>query len=608
MREWIRLLKYARRYWFLLIISVILMAVFGAMTAARVLLIKVVLGRVLRPGFDAVPEPLFKIPVVNYQIYLESFFPQSIHNILTIVGIAIVVVFALRGICDYLGDYLTNFVGFSAVTDLRNEVFEKVLRHGAAFFEATSTGRLMSSVMNDIDKIQVASSDMFADLLRQIFSAFGLLLVIFGTDWRLALFSLTLFPFVLLPTARLGKRIRRTSRKTQDAVGDLNQVLQEAIAGHQVVKAFGAEKYEGRRFRAAGDRLLRANLRYVLIQGIPSPFIEMMGALTFIGLLWFGREEIKNHSLEPEAFMSFLAALLFLYEPVKRITNLHNIFQQALGASEKVFAYLDQPEEIEDKAGARTLDGFHDRVAFEHVSFRYPGSSGMQLQSVSLEIPAGEVVALVGSSGAGKTTLAGLVPRFRDAVSGTVRIDGIDVRDLRLGSLRDKISVVAQETFLFNDTVANNIAYGMEKYDRARLIEASQAALAHEFIEKLPQGYETVIGDRGVKLSGGQRQRLAIARAILKNSPILILDEATSHLDTESEMLVQKALANLMAGRTVIVIAHRISTIRRADKIVVLDRGRIVEIGTHEELIHHGGIYHRLHELQYLDVDAGVDA
>jgi ATP-binding cassette, subfamily B, bacterial MsbA len=607
MSEWIRLLKYARRYWFLLIVSVVLMAVFGAMTAARVLLIKVV-GRVLQPGLDATPESLFEIPVIHYQIYLENYFPKSIHNIFTIFAITVFVVFALRGICDYLGDYLTNFVGFSAVTDLRNEVFEKVLRHGAAFFEATSTGRLMSSVMNDIDKIQVASSDMLADLLRQIFSALGLLIVVFGTDWRLALFSLTLFPFVLLPTARLGKRIRRTSRRTQDAAGDMNQVLQEAIAGHQVVKAFGAETYEGRRFHAAGARLLRANLRYVLIQGIPSPFIELMGALTFIGLLWFGRLEIKNHVLDPKAFVTFLAALVFLYEPVKRITNLYNIFQQALGASEKVFAYLDQPEEIEDKPGARALEKFTDRVEFDNVAFRYPSASGMQLHGISLQIPAGEVVALVGPSGAGKTTLASLVPRFRDAISGAVRIDGIDVRELRLASLRDKISIVAQETFLFNDTVANNIAYGMEKYDRARLIEASEAALAHEFIEKLPQGYETVIGDRGVKLSGGQRQRLAIARAILKNAPILILDEATSHLDTESEMLVQKALANLMTGRTVIVIAHRISTIRRADKIVVLDRGHIVEIGTHEELIHHGGIYHRLHELQYLDVDAGVDA
>jgi len=607
MREAIRLLGYARRYWFLLIISVILMAVFGAMTAARVLLIKVVLGRVLRPALDGVPEPLFEVKFLHKAIYLEQFFPHSIHNIFTMVWIAILVVFATRGLCDYLGDYLTNFVGFSAVTDLRNQVFDKVLRHGAAFFEATSTGRLMSSIMNDIDKIQVASSDMFADLLRQIFSAIGLLLVIFGTDWRLALFSLALFPFVLLPTARLGKRIRSTSRRTQDAAGDLNQVLQEAIAGHQVVKAFGAEKYESRRFRAAGDRLLRANLRYVLIQGIPSPFIELMGAATFVGLLWFGREEIKNHVLEAEAFISFLAALLFLYEPVKRITNLHNIFQQALGASEKVFAYLDQPEEIEDMPGARKIDRFLDRIAFDCVSFRYPSASGMQLDCVSLEIRAGEVVALVGSSGAGKTTLASLVPRFRDAVSGAVRIDGLDVRELALVSLRDKISVVAQDTFLFNDTVANNIAYGMERYDHARLRQASEAALAHEFIEKLPQGYETVIGDRGVKLSGGQRQRLAIARAILKNSPILILDEATSHLDTESEMLVQKALGNLMTGRTVIVIAHRISTIRRADKIVVLDRGRIVEIGSHEELIHHGGIYHRLHELQYLDEGAGVD-
>jgi ATP-binding cassette, subfamily B, bacterial MsbA len=602
-KEAVRLLGYARRYWVLLIISVFLMALFGAMTAARVLLIKEVLGPVLRPSVKDVSVPLFTAPFIG-KVYLKQFFPASIHNIFTMVAIAIWVVFATRGLCDYLGDYLTNFVGFSVVTDLRNKVFDKVLRHGAGFFETNSTGRLMSSVMNDIDKIQVASSDMLADLLRQTFSAMGLLIVVFTADWKLALFSLTLFPFVLLPTARLGKKIRRTSRRTQDAAGELNQVLQEAIAGHQVVKAFGAEKYESRRFRAAGDRLLRSNLRYVLIQGIPSPFIEFMGATTFVGLLWFGREEIKNHVLDAESFISFLAALLFLYEPVKRITNLHNIFQQAIGASEKVFAYLDQPEEISDRSDAKKLKDFRERIVFDNVSFRYPSASGLQLDGVSLEISAGEVVALVGSSGAGKTTLAALLPRFRDVGSGAVRIDGMDVRELALSSLRDKISVVAQDTFLFNDTVGNNIAYGMERFDRARLREASEAALAHEFIERLPQGYETVIGDRGVKLSGGQRQRLAIARAILKNSPILILDEATSHLDTESEMLVQKALANLMSGRTVVVIAHRISTIRRADKIVVLDHGKIVEIGSHEELIHHGGIYNRLHELQYQDLEA----
>ena len=605
MKDALRLIRYARRYWALLGVSVMLMAVVGAMTAARTLLIKPVLGRVLRPGgADAAPVPIFTIPLINKTIFLEQFFPASVHNVFTIVAVSILVVFFLRGICDYLGDYLTNLVGFSAVKDLRNEVFDKVLRHGAAFFENISTGRLMSSIMSDIDKIQVASSDMFADVLRQAFSLIGLTLVIFGTDWKLALFSITLFPFVLVPTARLGSRIRRRSRRTQDAAGELNQVLQEAIAGHQVVKAFGAEGYEGKRFRAAADRLLKTNLRYVLLQGIPSPFIEMMGAVTFVGLLWFGREEVKDHALEPEAFMSFLAALLFLYEPVKRLTNLHNIFQQAIGASENVFKYLDEPEEIEDRPGMKRLERFTGSIAFDHLSFRYPTATVMQLADISLEIRAGEVVALVGSSGAGKTTLAGMVPRFRDPVDGAVRIDGTDIRELNLASLRDNISVVAQETFLFNDTVANNIAYGQTSHDPARLREAAEAALAHEFIENLPEGYDTVIGDRGVKLSGGQRQRLAIARAILKNSPILILDEATSHLDTESEMLVQKALANLMAGRTVIVIAHRISTIRRADKIVVMDGGRIVEIGSHDELISHGGIYHRLHELQYLDADS----
>ncbi len=607
MKDALRLAGYSRRYWFLLVVSVILMAVMGAMTAARTLLIKPVLGRVLRPATDAVSEPLFTIPVIHRNIYLEQFFPPSIHNIFTIVAIAIFVVFLVRGICDYFGDLATSFVGFSAVKDLRNDVFDKLLRHGAGFFESTSTGKVMSSVMSDIDRIQVACSDMLAAVLRQTFSVLGLAMVVFGTDWRLALFSLALFPFVLWPTARLGRRIRRISRRTQDAAGELNQVLQEAVAGHQVVTAFGAEDYESRRFHAAADRLLRSNLRYVMLQGIPSPLIEFMGAATFVGLLWFGREEIKDRVLAPEAFMSFLLALLFLYEPVKRLTNLHNIFQQAMGAAEKVFAWLDQPDEMSDVPGARRLEGFSRSIVFDNVGFQYPTASGPQLSGISLDIRAGEIVALVGASGAGKTTLASLVPRFRDPSSGAVLIDGRDIRDYTLDSLRANISLVAQETFLFNDTVANNIAYGQTTFTRERMVEAAKAALAHDFIERLPQGYDTVIGDRGVKLSGGQRQRLAIARALVRDAPILILDEATSHLDTESEMLVQKALSNLMTGRTVIVIAHRISTIRRADRIVVLDRGRIVETGTHQQLMERGGIYHRLHELQYLGAAAGVD-
>jgi subfamily B ATP-binding cassette protein MsbA len=582
-------------------LSVILMAVMGAMTAARTLLVKPVLNRVLRPGADAAPEKIFTIPVFHRDIYLEQFFPPSIHNIFTIFAISMLSVFLIRGICDYLGDYLTNFVGFSAVTDLRNQVFDKLLRHGAGFFAATSTGQLMSSVMNDIERVQTACSDMLADILRQSFSALGLLTVMVSTDWRLALFSLALFPVVLLPTAKLGRRIRRTSRNTQDVVGELNQVLQEAISGQQVVKAFGAERYEGRRFRAVAARLLKTNLRKVLLQGIPSPFIELMGAVTFVGLLWFGRAEIKSNVLTEEDFVSFLLALLFLFEPVKRLTNLYSIFQQAMGATEKVFGYLDQPEEIITRSGARRLDGFRESVVFDRVCFRYPTASGLQLDDVTLEIRAGEIVALVGSSGAGKTTLASLLPRFLDATSGTVRVDGVAVGDLTLESLRSQISLVAQETFLFNDTVAKNIAYGHDTFEQARVVEAARAAHAHEFIGEMAQGFQTVIGDRGVKLSGGQRQRLAIARALYRNTPILILDEATSHLDTESEMLVQKALGNLMTGRTVIVIAHRISTIRRADKIVVMDQGRIAETGTHDELMIHGGIYHRLHELQNVD-------
>ena len=602
MKDWLRLLGYSKRYAPLLAVSVVLMALVGLSQAAIAILIGPVVDLVLQPGVPDRPVLLGTIPGFGHKVYLQQLVPAGIHNIGTMVALAIVFVFATKGIADYVANYLISRAGLSAVTDLRNAVFKKVLGHGAAFFENNSTGRVMSSVMSDIEKIQVATSSMLVDLLRQLFVSAGLLFVVMQTNWRLALVSLTVLPVVLIPTARIGRKIRSTSRNTQEHFAEMAQILQETISGHTVVHAFGAEQYEQNRFRAAAYRLRNTNLRYVLQQALASPLIEICGALTIVFLIIYARSEIKTGDLTAGKFMSFLVALLMLYEPVKRLTGLHNIFQQAIGASQKVFEYLDHEDEIQNRPGALPLRKFGQAIRFENVSFRYPNTpNAYQLRNVNLEVAAGEVVALVGPSGAGKTTLANLVPRFHDVSLGRVTLDGIDIRDLNLASLRNKIGLVAQDTFLFNDSIERNIAYGRTDLNARQIQEAARHALADEFIERLPEGYATMIGERGVRLSGGQRQRLAIARAMLKNAPILILDEATSHLDTESEMLVQRALANLMVDRTVIVIAHRISTIRRADRIVVIEAGQVAETGTHDQLVNRGGTYQRLHELQFME-------
>lgn len=604
MSELFRLLRYARKYSPALALSVILMAVAGAAHAMLPILIGPIFDRVLQPDSPEARVALPSIPGIHTTFYLDQIMPFPVHNVWTTVAIAILLVFLTKGIADYCGNYLVSYVGFSAVTDLRQAAFDKVLREEAQFFETTSTGRLMSSIMNDIDKIQLAVSQMLADWLRQSFAAIGLVYVLFQNDWKLAAVSLTVLPFVLLPTARLGKRIRRATRSAQDDQAELSQILQEALSGNTVVKSFNAEAHESERFHKSSQRFKRSNLRYIAQQALPSPIIEFFGALTIVGLLSYARIQIKAGALTSGQFTGFVIALLMLYEPVKRLTGIHNIFQQAIGASQKVFEYLDRIQQIHDHPEAKPLPPFQSLIDFRDVGFRYPNSpDGFAIANLNLKVRAGEVVALVGPSGAGKSTIAALLPRFYDVTSGSIRIDGYDIRQVSLKSLRAQIATVAQDTFLFNESVAHNIGYGRRTATLDEIREAARHARADEFITALPQGYDTVIGERGAKLSGGQRQRISIARALLKNAPILILDEATSHLDTESELLVQEALGNLMTGRTVIVIAHRLSTIRKADQIIVIDGGEVRETGTHEELVSQSGIYQRLHELQYVDLE-----
>jgi len=586
-----RLVRHGRPYRRQLCLAIVAMAGYGAANGGLVYLFRPVLNDV----FAAAGPP-----------------DQGQINLLVA---AILGCTVLKGAGAYFSVYLMADIGLSVVRDLRNELFGHVVGQSASFFARRNVGTLTSRLMNDIGQIQFIITESLGDALRASITVVVLAGLLFHLNARLALVCIICAPLVVYPLVRLGQRVRRNTRQVQAETAHLQHISMEAFSGHRIVTAFAAARFEARRFRQAADRLYRVAMKVTSTLAMLPPLMEWLGALAVVGALLYGVAEVARGDVEAGDFIAFVGALLMMYGPVKKLSRVNAQFHQGMACAERVFEVLETRSEIRDRPSARPLARPRRDIVFDGVSFTYPDGRGMTvLRDVSFRATAGQVVAIVGLSGAGKTTLVNLLPRLYDVTAGAVRVDGVDVREVTLASLRANIGIVTQDTVLFDDTVARNIAYATESADTvgseaaartnvaARIEVAARAAHAHEFIEALPDGYETLIGDRGQRLSGGQRQRLAIARALFRNAPILILDEATSSLDTESEGLVQEALARLLLNRTSFVIAHRLSTVRRADLIVVLDEGEVREIGHHEELLAiPNGLYARLYSLQLFD-------
>ena len=609
MRQLTRLIRYSLPYWWQILGSVLLMALVGALDAFKFLLIRPIFDRVLNPSTGSKDIQLFVIPVTHHPVYLQQLVPSHFTNAWTMVAVALIGSTILKGILDYTGTYLVNHAGFGMITDLRDDLYNAILRRSAAFFSKHTTGTLLSTIINDIERVQYALSAVLAEFLQQFFTFLWVAAVVVVLGGRLSWVLLLFVPVIIYSSRKIGSRVRSTTRQGQDKLAEIQNILHETITGNRIVKAFNTEKWEISRFRGAARRLFRANLRSVAATAISSPLMDIFGVVGIALLLNLGREQVKHGEMTPGIFVAFITAVFSLYNPVRKFAQFNNNFQQALGASSEIFKFMDIEDDVREKPHARRLPPFSKTVQFDHVSFTYgsEGADARVLHDINLEVRRGEVVAIVGSSGSGKSTLVHLIPRFFNATQGRLLVDGHDVRDVTLASLREQVGIVTQETVLFNDTVRNNIAYGQPHVALKDVEAAARAALAHDFIQALPAGYDEVIGERGVRLSGGERQRIAIARAILKNAPILILDEATSALDSESEALVQSALHNLMSGRTVFVIAHRLSTVRRADRIVVIENGAIADIGAHEDLMAKLGTYRRLYELQFADFEPKLE-
>ncbi len=519
--------------------------------------------------------------------------PSDIAAIL-VIGFFTVLV---RNALLYFGQYSFYRAGLATVKDLRDHLVDALLGQSARYYQRQPSAVLMSRVTNDVEQITYAVSDRLSELFQDSFTVAGLLVFVFSLNFRLALVAVVGAPLVVWPIVHFARKLRRRSHQSQERLGEMNTVVDEVLKGYRVVQAFGMEAFESHRFREATRRHFRANLRARKILALNAPVVEVLGAAGLLGLIWYANRLVAAGQLTWGMFATFMVGLYSLYNPIKRLNKVNLALQAAVASGERVFAVIDEPVEIVDRPGAHQLDGVRHGIVFDGVSFAYePGKP--VLRGFTLSIPAGGAVALVGPSGAGKSTVAQLLPRFWDVEQGRITIDSLDVREIRLRSLRSKLGLVTQETVLFNDTIRANIAYGQDAVDEERLLACARAAYAEEFIREFPDGFDTVVGEAGVRLSGGQRQRLAVARALYKDPPILILDEATSALDAEAEAIVQKALENLMRGRTTLVIAHRLATVRNASRIAVMEEGRVVEQGTHAELLARHGLYAHLAELQ----------
>ncbi len=530
---------------------------------------------------------------------LDDIFFAKNSRMLVIIPLIVAAVYSLKGLCDFGQYYLMAYIGQSVIRDLREEMFEKLEDMSVGFFVRHNTGELLSRMNNDVAMVQGAMTSAVTGIVRDVITILALVFVVFYRDFALALIAMLVFPLAIYPLLSFGKRLKRYSRRMLITLEDITERLNETISGIRIVKAFGMEDYEKKRFSEVNSNLFNAFMRRFKVRALSNPVMETLGGFGVCAIVFYGGYQVINGQSTQGTFFSFMAALLMLYEPIKRINDVNITIQEGISAGERIFSLLDTKPEITDKPDARVLPPVQREILFENVSFRY--ESNIVLDEVNIRVEVGKAVAIVGESGAGKSTLLDLLPRFYDVTEGRILIDGHDIRDFTQRSLREKIAMVTQQVILFDDTIRNNIAYGRPDQSMDDVIAAAKAAHAHDFISSLPNGYDTVIGENGIKLSGGERQRIAIARAILKDPPILILDEATSNLDSDSETMVQRALETLMKGRTTIMVAHRLSTIRNVDRIYVIVRGKVAEQGSHDELLSINGEFARLYNLQFSD-------